>query len=761
MKNSLAKYMMRIALALAALCLATTALLAQAHFQSQTSGAWSSAGTWTIIAGSDLDGIPDANDTVEVVSGTSITAGGANVNCGILLVNAGGTLLIDGAGNVRVNNNPGSATIYGTVTISSTGTLTETGIGTRSLALKNGGRITISGTAANPSFDTYTYESNSTFEYTASGAQSVLSGVVYGNLTVGGSGIKTVAPIPSDSNFTMAGKLTVGSGVTFDASTNLLRIYFNGNVENSGTIDASVGVTVVWVRGTSWINNGSYLPSRTPGFSQIPTTTFSNCVLSGTPVAQTLYNVAIEGTSSTLMNLTVDSNFTIAAGAIFSAGTGLSHQVKGNWTNSGTFNAGTSTITFNGTTNQSIGASTFNNLVINNPAGVTLAGNISSGSAGTVTVTSGTVNTGPSTLSVTSTAPAALVLGSNMIIGTVSRAIASGSTSQYLFSGTNAYVVPGGTNNPSTMTLAPHPATNPPNLGPAADTTLMAKRYYTLTASGAGSGFTYTLRLPYEQSEARGDESRYMLWQYAGSYWSNLGSSPAADTVNNYVGQSGISGAGDFAIAEDIAALPVELVSFTGEQAASSSDVRLKWTTATETNNFGFYVQRSPSSEGEFTDLPANFVPGGGTSLVPRNYGWTDQHPLTGTGYYRLKQVDLDGTVQYCKPIQVDSKSSPNHDKSAMPEQFSLGQNYPNPFNPTTAIRYTVAAIGSRESETIQVRLAVYDLLGKEVALLVNEPQTPGNYEIRFDGKRLASGMYLYTLTAGKYVETRKLVLMR
>ena len=85
---------------------------------------------------------------------------------------------------------------------------------------------------------------------------------------------------------------------------------------------------------------------------------------------------------------------------------------------------------------------------------------------------------------------------------------------------------------------------------------------------------------------------------------------------------------------------------------------------------------------------------------------------------------------------------------------FSLGQNYPNPFNPTTVISYQLPAASD-------VRLVVYDVLGREVAVLVNERKTPGSYEVKFDGSGLTSGVYLYRLTAGSFVQTRKLLLLR
>jgi hypothetical protein len=93
-------------------------------------------------------------------------------------------------------------------------------------------------------------------------------------------------------------------------------------------------------------------------------------------------------------------------------------------------------------------------------------------------------------------------------------------------------------------------------------------------------------------------------------------------------------------------------------------------------------------------------------------------------------------------------------EESGLPAAFSLGQNYPNPFNPTTMIRYTLAAPSD-------VRLTVYDMLGREVTTLVNERKEAGAYDVRFDASSLASGLYFYRLKAGAFVETRKLLLLR
>jgi len=89
-----------------------------------------------------------------------------------------------------------------------------------------------------------------------------------------------------------------------------------------------------------------------------------------------------------------------------------------------------------------------------------------------------------------------------------------------------------------------------------------------------------------------------------------------------------------------------------------------------------------------------------------------------------------------------------------LPQHFMLAQNYPNPFNPTTVVSYQLSAASN-------VRLVVYDLLGREVAILVNERIAPGSYSVRFDASGFASGMYIYKLTAGDFVQTRKMLLLK
>jgi len=88
------------------------------------------------------------------------------------------------------------------------------------------------------------------------------------------------------------------------------------------------------------------------------------------------------------------------------------------------------------------------------------------------------------------------------------------------------------------------------------------------------------------------------------------------------------------------------------------------------------------------------------------------------------------------------------------PDTYNLAQNYPNPFNPSTTISWQ-SPIGSHQT------LKIYDVLGNEVATLVNEYREAGRYEVTFDATQLASGIYLYKLQAGSFIETKKMILLK
>jgi hypothetical protein len=186
--------------------------------------------------------------------------------------------------------------------------------------------------------------------------------------------------------------------------------------------------------------------------------------------------------------------------------------------------------------------------------------------------------------------------------------------------------------------------------------------------------------------------------------------------------------------------IPVELVSFSSS--VINNTVGLNWITATELNNSGFEIQKSLDNSNW---NKVGFVTGHGTSSEVHSYSFVDANPVTGISYYRLKQIDFDGTSEYSNIVEVVYGAV---------AEFALEQNYPNPFNPTTKINYSIKEKGN-------VELKIFDLLGSEIASLVNEEKTPGNYEVFFNASNLSSGVYLYTIKAGSFVQTRKMMLMK
>jgi GDSL-like lipase/acylhydrolase family protein/type IX secretion system substrate protein len=187
--------------------------------------------------------------------------------------------------------------------------------------------------------------------------------------------------------------------------------------------------------------------------------------------------------------------------------------------------------------------------------------------------------------------------------------------------------------------------------------------------------------------------------------------------------------------------LPVELTSFSATEIKNG--IELKWNTANEVNNYGFEIHRSINSFDQWKNL--GFIQGHGNSNSPKSYSFLDNNLASNKSvYYRLKQIDNDGQFEYSDIIEVN----------LAPNQFSLKQNYPNPFNPSTMIEYII-------SEESFVELSVFNSLGQNVKILVNDYQAPGNYKVPFNGDGLSSGVYLYKINAGSFSDYKKLVLLK
>jgi len=185
--------------------------------------------------------------------------------------------------------------------------------------------------------------------------------------------------------------------------------------------------------------------------------------------------------------------------------------------------------------------------------------------------------------------------------------------------------------------------------------------------------------------------------------------------------------------------VPVELTSFTVK---TSGDGRiLSWSTSSETNNKGFDIERSLDKK-YWSKI--GFVAGSGTSTEINNYRYAD-NSTNGKIYYRLKQIDYDGTFTYSSIVESDGPAVTD---------YSLEQNYPNPFNPVTTIKFSLPYEGV-------VKLTVYNVLGEKVSDLINRNLQAGEHSINFDASDLNSGIYFYKLQSGSYSKTLKMILAK
>lgn len=199
---------------------------------------------------------------------------------------------------------------------------------------------------------------------------------------------------------------------------------------------------------------------------------------------------------------------------------------------------------------------------------------------------------------------------------------------------------------------------------------------------------------------------------------------------------------------------PVELISFFGE--SNKGEVQLKWQTATETNNLGFEIERNSTSlsmthgvtpgrvEGWET---IGFIEGKGTTSEMTNYRFVDSTLPAEKMFYRLKQIDINGTFTYSNIVEVELESN-------LPTEYSLEQNYPNPFNPTTTIKFGLP-------ESAKVVLEVYNVVGERVSTLVNVEMEAGYHQVNFNANNMASGMYIYRIKSNEFIQTKKLLLLK
>jgi len=250
----------------------------------------------------------------------------------------------------------------------------------------------------------------------------------------------------------------------------------------------------------------------------------------------------------------------------------------------------------------------------------------------------------------------------------------------------------------------------------------------------------------YNPEDVVGDEST--LWggkiDY-GSSWERL--NPVNTDEHSFSGS--VDDFCDFTAGEfDV--MPVELTSFTVLYDGKVN--LLSWETVTEINNYGFEIERASFRQVGTTPRQGDweiigFVEGNNTSTEKREYKFVDDNIENGTYFYRLRQIDLDGTATYSNVINIEVGN--------VPKGFVLNQNYPNPFNPSTIISF-----GS--SKKTEAELVVFDQLGRKVKTLFEGTIEANEIKkVTFDAASLSGGVYFYKLITPEWNSTRKMVLMK
>lgn len=281
--------------------------------------------------------------------------------------------------------------------------------------------------------------------------------------------------------------------------------------------------------------------------------------------------------------------------------------------------------------------------------------------------------------------------------------------------------------------------------------------YWVVNKFGTGTfnasmTFTTGNTLPGDQS-APGNLKLFRRSSNSDDVWTEISSGTSATATS--VTFDGITTPGQYSIGTlSDSPLPIQLASFTGS-VVNGNSVQLDWSTISELNNYGFSVERRTDDVETFTELANSFVPGQGTTITPHDYTWTDVAVAQGHYYYRLRQVDLDGTVHYTDATEVTVGTLADVGTIEAPREFNLTQNYPNPFNPSTRIQFSVEKSG-------EAALKVYNMIGQEVATLFTGYAESGKrYEVDFNAGNLANGIYVYQLRSNDRVSVQKMTLLK
>ena len=578
-------------------------------------------------------------------------------------------------------------------------------------------------------------------------------------LTYGGSMMTQDAEFPAASGPT---NLTIGGTDTLHASRTV-----GGTLSlSSGTL--AIGANTLTANGTVSRSSGSF----TGGAS-------SNLVLGGAggnivsfymAASSSLNNLTIDRSGATVIvanPLTVTGTLTLTNGTL-----SVSNSVLALY---GTLSLGNGSITTTTASNLSIGGTgaaftvpssitALAILTVNRAAGVSLSAPLSINWSGTgLVLTRGVLTTtAANLLTLASGAASSAGSDSGFVSGPMAKTTLS--TSAFTFpigKGSQYMPISVTPSNTSSTTFKAEYFNVKQSLGNTIGTGLSrisALEYFDVTRT-SGTANAY-VTLSWNAASQIGTIADLRVGHWTGTLWEDLGNSATTGTATSGTVKTTtwVSSFGQFVLGSSTGTnpLPVELTSFTA--ITKGFAVNLSWATATETNNYGFEIERTttighpeqanapiydPVGKGNWTKI--GFVEGNGTTNAPKSYSYTEKNISTGKYSYRLKLIDRDGKFEYSQQVEVTVSA---------PKIFALEQNYPNPFNPSTTINYQLPVAE-------HVSLKIYDAIGREVATLVNEVKDAGYYSAQFDGARFSSGIYFARLSSSGKTQMRKLLLLK
>lgn len=461
-----------------------------------------------------------------------------------------------------------------------------------------------------------------------------------------------------------------------------------------------------------------------------------------------IYSGSAGTVTMTNTDLVLNGSLTIANGTSISNANNRDITIAGNWNNSGTgsFSPGTGEVIFNGSAAQTTtGTNAFYDLTVNNANNLTFSGAGSNSVANVLTFTNGKiVSSSTNVLNLGLSASVSGASSARYVSGPMTKVISSGGS----FTAPVGKITPGryrpvtiaSTSLTDTWSIeyfgsnATGGGYNTTTMNTANILTVSIYEYWQVTRAGATTadlGLTYDVGSYFVSAAGVGTmtDLRVARWETSVPWWDLPGGGGThTATGNTTAGTVTVTGATNFgpvtlASIVSPSPLPIDLVSFQGKRVPMG--VELRWTTQSEHNNDYFELEKSTSGE-KFGSVAT--IKGNGTSSMAHHYEYLDTKVSTGTTFYRLKQVDFDGSFTYSNVISVNYEGS---------FTFSV---YPNP---ATGVEVGFQILGIKETNTVGVTL--FDELGRKVmSAQVPVDEASGSVDGRFPIDKLADGIYYF-----------------